>query len=74
MDIAAFDRVKEIDGQKRLSMDYDTYFGEMDLPEEEKEKRKVFSEELEKNILFFFFLYQIAKAMVMKMKNLSNGN
>lgn len=63
MDIAAFDRMNEIDGQKRLSMDYDTYFGEMNLSEEEKDKRKVFSEELEKNILFFFFLYQIAKAM-----------
>lgn len=46
MDIVGFDSVNEIDNQKRLSMDYDTYLGEMDLSEEEKEKRKVFSEEL----------------------------
>lgn len=74
MDIAAFDRVNEIDGQKRLSMDYDTYFGEMNLSEEEKEKRKVFSEELEKKFFFSFFFIKLRKQWIMKMKNLSNGN
>ena len=60
MDSLEFDDLNDTD-QKKLSVDYETYFGEMDLTDEEKEKRKKFAEELEKELLFFFALYMIAK-------------
>lgn len=60
MDNLEFDDLNDTN-EKTLSVDYDTYFGEMDLTDEEKEKRKKFAEELEKEIIFFFALYLIAK-------------
>lgn len=46
-----FDKLKEINHE---SIDYEQYFGEMDLTEEEKEKRIKLAERFEILFLFFF--------------------
>lgn len=45
-------------GEERVSIDYDTYFGEMDLTGEEKEERKELAKEFEVLFLFLFLAYQ----------------
>lgn len=56
----------EINDSDRISIDYDTYFGEMDLSEEEKEERKELAREFE--VLFLFLLMAYQKSQSEKMK------
>lgn len=44
-------------GIKRRSMPYEQYFGEMDLPEEEKKRRQELAEQFEVIFLLMFSLY-----------------
>lgn len=45
-------------GEKRISMPYDKYFGEMELSDEEKEERTELAKELEVLFLFLFMAYK----------------
>lgn len=45
-------------GEKRISMPYDEYFGEMTLTDEEKEERTELAKELEVLFLFLFMAYK----------------
>lgn len=63
----SFDELNAIDLAKSLAegyatdSDYERYFGEMDLPEEEIQKRISFSEKFEDSMLFIFALYLIMR-------------
>lgn len=48
--------MREFDELKTRAMPYEQYFGEMDLTEEEKEKRIKLAQDLEEAMLFFFAL------------------
>lgn len=50
----------------RISIDFEEYFGEMLLPEEEKEERKALAKELE--VLFLFMLMDYRKEEIEKVK------
>lgn len=56
--IRSYDELNEFVGKSR-SEPYDTYFGGMDLSEEEIKKRITLAEKLEENFLFVmaFFVY-----------------
>lgn len=58
---AAIDKLNNLEAEvseKQLEkIDYDTYFGEMDLTEEEKEERKKMARRLELIFLAFFLAY-----------------
>lgn len=53
MDLEELNALSE---DEQLSIDYETYFGEMDLTEEQKEKRISLAKKLEDDMLFFFAL------------------
>lgn len=59
-DIEDFEELNNL--ESRRSMPYKKYFGEMDLTEKEKEKRKSFAEKLDDVMLFIFALIAIMKA------------
>lgn len=52
-------QLSQLDKLKRKSMDYEEYFGEMDLEEEEKEERISLAEKMEIIFLFFVFAHEI---------------
>lgn len=51
----------ELNSLNRRSIPYDEYFDEMDIEEEEKEKRKSFAEKLDDVMLFIFALFGTMK-------------
>lgn len=55
------DELSGVSEENMRSIPYDEYFGEMDLSEEEIEKRKQFSKEFEDVMLFIFALFSIMK-------------
>lgn len=63
----SFDELNAIDLAESLTeeyitdSDYERYFGEMDLSDEEKQKRISFAEKLEDAMLFIFALYLIMR-------------
>lgn len=59
-DIEDFEELNNL--EKRKSMPYEKYFGEMDLTKEEKEKRKSFAEKLDDVMLFIFALIAVMMA------------
>lgn len=54
-----FDELHQQMEEKLRALPYDEYFDGMDLTEEEKEKRKAFSEEFEDIMLFIFSLFLV---------------
>ena len=59
--ITAFDNVNQLgNAEKRRSMPYEQYFGEMELTEEQKRRRIALAEDLEDAVLFLFALYLLA--------------
>lgn len=56
-----FDELSDISEKNMRSIPYDEYFDEMDLTEEEKEKRKQFSREFEDVMLFIFALLSVMR-------------
>lgn len=59
MATANFDELNNIENQPKRSIPYDKFFGEMDLTEEEKEKRIGLAKELE---ALFYFIFALALA------------
>lgn len=60
VDIESFEELNNLESRK--SIPYDEYFGEMDLTEEEKEKRKSFARQLDDIMLFIFSLISVMNA------------
>lgn len=58
MDLEELNALSE---DKQLSIDYETYFGEMDLTEEQKKQRISLAKRLEDDMLFFFALISVLK-------------
>ena len=58
MDLEELNALSE---DKQLSIDYETYFGEMDLTEEQKEQRISLAKRLEDDMLFFFALISVLR-------------
>ena len=58
MDLEELNALSE---DKQLSIDYETYFGEMDLTEEQKEQRISLAKKLEDDMLFFFSLISVLR-------------
>lgn len=56
-----FDELSNLSEESMRSIPYDEYFDEMDLTEEEKEKRKQFSREFEDVMLFIFALLSVMR-------------
>lgn len=62
-----FDELNKLHGYEELlhvssqEYNYADYFGEMDLPDEEKQKRISFAEKFEDSMLFIFALYLVMK-------------
>lgn len=56
-----FDEISDLSEESMRSIPYDEYFDEMDLTEEEKEKRKQFSREFEDVMLFIFALFSVMR-------------
>lgn len=56
-----FDELSDLSEENMRSIPYDEYFDEMDLTEEEKEKRKQFSREFEDVMLFIFALFSVMR-------------
>lgn len=56
-----FDELSDLSEESMRSIPYDEYFDEMDLTEEEKEKRKQFSREFEDVMLFIFTLFSVMR-------------
>ena len=54
--LQVFDRINSLNSPKLRSMDFEKYFGEMGLTDEQKEERISLAEDLEKDMLFFFYL------------------
>ena len=54
-----FDRLNKLSSDKSISIDYATYFGEMDLSKKQKKERMELAQELEDDILFFFALISV---------------
>lgn len=54
-----FDELHQPAEERLRAIPYDEYFGDMELTEEEKEKRKAFSEEFEDIMLFIFSLFLV---------------
>lgn len=54
-----FDEINDLSQDKIL--DIDTYFDEMELPDEEKKKRKEFSESMVDVMLFIFALFSVMR-------------
>lgn len=54
--LQVFDRINVLDGPKLRSMNFEKYFGEMGLTEEQKEERISLAEDLERDMLYFFYL------------------
>lgn len=54
--LQVFDRINVLNGPKLRSMDFKKYFGEMGLTEEQKEERISLAEDLERDMLYFFYL------------------
>lgn len=54
-----FDELNGLSEESMRSIPYDEYFDEMDLTEEEREKRKQFSREFEDVMLFIFSLFSV---------------
>ena len=54
--LQVFDRINSLNSPKLRSMDFEKYFGEMGLTEEQTEERISLAEDLEKDMLFFFYL------------------
>ena len=54
--LQVFDRINVLNGPKLRSMEFDKYFGEMGLTEEQTEERISLAEDLEKDMLYFFYL------------------
>ena len=54
--LQVFDRINVLNGPKLRSMEFEKYFGEMGLTEEQTEERISLAEDLEKDMLFFFYL------------------
>lgn len=54
--LQVFDRINVLNGPKLRSMDFEKYFGEMGLTEEQTEERISLAEDLEKDMLYFFYL------------------
>lgn len=52
---------KELEEQYVADSHYERYFGEMDLPEEEIQKRILFAKKFEDSMLFIFALYLVMK-------------
>ena len=50
--------------EDRRSIPYDEYFDNMDLTEEEKEKRKSFAEKLDDVMLFIFFFLSFINIII----------
>ena len=58
MDLEELNTLSE---DKQLSIDYETYFGEMDLTEEQKEQRISLAKRIEDDMLFFFALISVLR-------------
>ena len=56
-----FGELSDLSEENMRSIPYDEYFDEMDLTEEEKEKRKQFSREFEDVMLFIFTLFSVMR-------------
>jgi len=56
-----FEELNIISKKQRLSIDYETYFGEMDLTQKQKEQRISLAKRLEDDMLFFFALISILR-------------
>ena len=59
--VFSFDEINALyEGKyKRKSIPYEQYFGDMDLSEEQKEKRVLLAEKIEEVILFLFILFDV---------------
>lgn len=55
------DEIHALSKNEIQDIDYDTYFGEMDLSDEEKEDRKKLAEKFEKSLLCYLPYYPARK-------------
>lgn len=55
------EKLNALSEDKQLSIDYETYFGEMDLTKEQKEQRISLAKRLEDDMLFFFALISVIR-------------
>lgn len=60
-ELNAIQSAKELEEQYAADSNYERYFGEMDLSDEEKQKRISFAEKFEDSMLFIFALYLVMK-------------
>lgn len=60
-ELNAVDLVESLTEEYITDSDYERYFGEMDLPDEEIQKRISFAEKFEDTMLFIFALYLIMR-------------
>lgn len=56
-----FDELNNVESENRRSIPYDTYFGEMDLTDEQKDRRIETAKKIETVMLFAFALYMLYK-------------
>lgn len=54
--LQVFDRINALNSPKLRSMPFDKYYGEMGLTKEQTEERISLAEDLEKDMLYFFYL------------------
>lgn len=60
-ELNAIQPAKELEEQYVADSNYERHFGEMDLPEEEIQKRILFAKKFEDSMLFIFALYLVMK-------------
>lgn len=56
MPLQVFDRINDVNAPKLRSMEFEKYFGEMDLTDEQKRERIALAQDLEDAMLFLFYL------------------
>ena len=58
------DEIHALNKNEIQDIDYDTYFGEMDLSDEEKEDRKKLAEKFEKIFVMLFALLSVTEKVI----------
>ena len=61
-----FEELNNIEVSKPRSIPYEEYFGEMDLSDEQKEKRISFAEQMDDVMLFIFALFTVYRSYEME--------
>ena len=61
-----FEELNNIEVSKHRSIPYEEYFGEMDLSDEQKEKRISFAEQMDDVMLFIFALFTVYRSYEME--------